>query len=101
MAIRTVGLSLYKLLSRPYGGEGESEGKTSFTDFDEQYILLSPSWENLFHCMQAIVILDFLSLVYTPNPHRAGGCGRKVFMRGEKKLLAKTNSLIFNPERTT
>lgn len=79
-------------MSWPYGRGGESEGKTSFTDFDEQSILLSSSWENLFHCIQAIVILHFLSLVDTPNPQRVRGCGRKVFMR-EIKAFSKEETV--------
>ena len=60
---------MYKLMSTPYGRGGAAEVKSSFTEFDQQYILQSNSWENLLHLIEAIVILDFLSLVDTPNPY--------------------------------
>lgn len=60
---------MYKLMSTPYGRGGVAEAKTSFTEFDQQYILQSNSWENLLHLIEAIFILDFLSLDDTPNPY--------------------------------
>lgn len=46
---RNSGMVLNKLISTPYGGGGGAEGKNSFRDFDEQYILQSIIWKNLFH----------------------------------------------------
>lgn len=47
----TAELPLYKLTSAPYGRKGDAEGKASFTDFDQQYILQSTSWGGLFHLL--------------------------------------------------
>lgn len=89
---------LYKLLSTPYGRGGDSDGKTSFRDFDELCMLRSTSWENLFHLMEAIVICHYISryvsllLVDIPHVHKVGGCGKKVFMR-EIKALSKEGTV--------
>lgn len=47
--METAGLSLYKFMSTPYGRGGVAEGKASFIEFDQQYILQPNSWENLLH----------------------------------------------------
>lgn len=74
-------LSLYKFTSMLYGRGGDIEGKASFRDFDKQHTLQPTSWKNLFCFIQAIVVLGFLSLVYTSNSWQSSGCGKKVIMQ--------------------
>lgn len=95
------GWAVCKFLPTPHGGGGDSEGKTSFRDFDE-HILQAASWETPFGLMEAIVFFFCryisrcvsLLLVDTPNVHKVGGCGKKVFMR-EVKALSKEGTVSF------